>query len=146
MIDEPFEALIAKVRAHRAAELIVPIGGQPAEDPVIALLSSALHLYGKANDVEDDNLSDFVNECFELIDNGPVESYAFTDEDRAYAAQKDVIIAKYGQKAYENCNSGWAVSGDDESTTISTKIYVRGRPVLSSTINHETKEITHDWE
>lgn len=68
-------------------------------------------------------------------------------EELLYAEQTERIGAEYGKRAAKNANYGWAVDGDDDFLTVSTKVYrgKKGYTVLRSTADFSTNTITHDW-
>lgn len=129
---------------YRSVENL-PVVDEDSEDCIeIQTMIHALRGYGAANRIDEDNMGDFIEAAFEAIDNGPIDQYATTDEDLVHEAQQEIIVELYGKNV--KYNAGWFVDSDDLTTTVSSKVYVTGRPVLSSTIDHATKEITHLWE
>jgi hypothetical protein len=49
-----------------------------------------------------------------------------TLEDTIYDEQADWIRAHFGQKAADNANYGWGVSGGDDYLDVATKVYGHG--------------------
>lgn len=109
----------------------------------IEQLRTALMAYGRANDVPEKDVEAFAEACFEHIDVHELQEYAFTDDDRVSEAQIALIEERYPGCDY---NLGWAVLDGEDELQVSTKIYTEGRPILTSTLNRKTKEITHEWE
>lgn len=65
-------------------------------------------------------------------------------ESRIYNEQLELIDTRYGSKA--DCNLGWAVVVEKDYVEVATKVYVEGRPLIVSTGNFKTGEISHEWE
>jgi len=65
-------------------------------------------------------------------------------EARAYDMQYDEIARECGQDAADAANYGWGVGGDEDHTSIATKVY--GKGILSTYIDLKTGSIDHEWQ
>jgi hypothetical protein len=66
-------------------------------------------------------------------------------ERQAYDEQTEEIERRFDKSAADNANYGWGVDEDATEVSIATKVYRPGPPVLVTTINLLTGEISHEW-
>lgn len=65
-------------------------------------------------------------------------------EGKAFDAQYQMVKLECGQEAADNANYGWGISEDETSSSICSKIY--GHGLITTDVNFETGEITHDLD
>ena len=63
--------------------------------------------------------------------------------DKAYQQQYNMIEKKHGKSTAKDANYGRGESGDEDHTSLNTKVYGHGH--LNTHIDHHTGEINHEW-
>ena len=64
-------------------------------------------------------------------------------ESIAYDEQYELICKEFGKRAADNANYGWGVDGDENWTSLATKVY--GHGVLQTTLDLADGSTSHDW-